>query len=220
MKITKHIHSCFLIETGGKRILIDPGSFCYDDKFRPEDWKDIDILLITHGHSDHCFPEAVEIINKNNKPLIIGSKWVKDILLESNIDVETFEPGQEKKIENIKITAIRAMHGEIPKMKQSPREVIGFLVDDGKTSVYHCADTLYMKDKPYADVVLVPITDMCLTMDPKEARIFVEEIKPKLAIPIHFESPKHPVDPNEFIAEMKDSDVKAIVLENRKSIEV
>jgi L-ascorbate metabolism protein UlaG (beta-lactamase superfamily) len=31
----------------------------------------IDILLITHKHPDHCYPEAIKIIQEKNKDLII-----------------------------------------------------------------------------------------------------------------------------------------------------
>jgi L-ascorbate metabolism protein UlaG (beta-lactamase superfamily) len=38
MKITKHPQSAVLIEYKGKRILIDPGSYCYSENFKPQDW--------------------------------------------------------------------------------------------------------------------------------------------------------------------------------------
>ena len=50
-------------------------------------------------------------------------------------------------------------------------------------------------------------------MGPKEAAIFVKEIKPKLAIPMHYyEGSKHPMDPNKFVEEMKDSGIEVKVL--------
>lgn len=219
MQITKYAQSCVLIELGGKNILIDPGKYCYNENFKPENWKNIDILLLSHGHKDHCLPEAVEIIYKNNKPIIIGSKWCSDILAEKQIPIEILEPNQKKKIDKITIKAVKAMHGEHPKMSASPKEVIGFLIQ-GSKSIYHCSDTLYLKDKPYADVVLVPICNDWLTMSPEEAAIFIKEIKPKLAIPIHYDSPSHPMDPNEFIKQMKDSNIKVKILNKDESIEI
>lgn len=219
MRITKFRQSCVLIELEDKKILIDPGEYCYDEKFRYEDWKNIDILLLSHGHKDHCLPEAVEVIYKNNKPIIIGSKWVGEILTEKKISLEILEAGERKKLNNISITAVRAMHGEHPDMSASPKETIGFLIQ-GKQSVYHCSDTLYLKDKPYADVVLVPISNDWITMGPREAAIFAKEINPKMAIPIHYDSPKHPMDPKKFSEEMKGSDIKVKILSNGESIEI
>lgn len=219
MKITKYAQSCILIELENKKILIDPGKYCYNDNFKPEDWKNIDILLLTHGHKDHCLPEAVEIIYKNNQPIIMGSKWVGEILSEKNIPVEMLKSGQTKKLQNISITATIAKHGEHPDMSISPKEVIGFLIQE-KQIVYHCSDTLYFKDKPYADIVLVPISNDWITMSPMEAAVFIKEINPKMVIPIHYDSPQHPMDPNRFLEEMKESNIKVRILNNGESIEI
>ena len=64
-------HSSYLIQTSGKRILIDP-VFCSaspvsfvnrpfkgTDVYRPEDMPDIDCLIITHDHWDHLDYETV-----------------------------------------------------------------------------------------------------------------------------------------------------------------
>ncbi len=52
--------SCYLIETGGKRILVDCGMF-QEWKFKHRNWDEfyvdpasIDVLLLTHAHLDHC----------------------------------------------------------------------------------------------------------------------------------------------------------------------
>ena len=51
-------HACFLIETAGKRILVDP--FLDDSPTAPVKSKDVsaDIILITHGHFDHIADAA------------------------------------------------------------------------------------------------------------------------------------------------------------------
>ena len=64
MKITKYAQACILIETNGKRILIDPGYLEYTESLLDE-WKDIDILLVTHKHRDHCHLPAIQEILKD-----------------------------------------------------------------------------------------------------------------------------------------------------------
>jgi L-ascorbate metabolism protein UlaG (beta-lactamase superfamily) len=59
MKITKYNQACLLIETKGKRILIDPGSIGYTDDMLNKEWVNINTILITHKHQDHCHQEAL-----------------------------------------------------------------------------------------------------------------------------------------------------------------
>ena len=64
MKITKFPQSCLLIETKGKRILIDPGILKYKEEYF-DIWNNVDIILITHKHPDHCNVEVLKKLNKN-----------------------------------------------------------------------------------------------------------------------------------------------------------
>ncbi len=217
MKITKYPQSCILFEYKNKRILIDPGKFVYSQTdIKPEDWKNIDILLLTHEHSDHAMPEAIKVIVENNNPVILTNKVVHDILQEQEINSEILEPGQEKVIDDIKITGVKSKHGDMTPFGKPTPDVIGFLIDD---KLYHPGDSLYLDEKPYADIVCVPIGGT-VVMDGKEAAKFVNEIKPKLAIPIHYSNPIYPTTTDEFEKAMSDSDVKIKVLENKESIEV
>ena len=70
MKITKYGQSAILIEEyKGKRILIDPGSYLFD-QVNPEDLGKIDIILITHSHYDHLTPDKVQVIINNNRKIV------------------------------------------------------------------------------------------------------------------------------------------------------
>lgn len=214
MKITKYPQSAVLIEDyKNKRILVDPGEYCYDENFTANDWDKIDILLLTHIHSDHCLPEAIKVIKQNNPDLVILSNTeVKDKLKsEADIDSEVIKPGEEKQINNIKITGVKSIHGDLPSGNPKP-DVIGFLIDN---KLYHPGDTIYLKEKPRAEIVFVPICGT-VVMNPKEAAKFVKEINPKLTIPVHYDSPNYPVDTNDFVKEMEGYNVK--VLKNRESI--
>lgn len=64
MQITKYNQSCLLVETNDKRILIDPSNIDYTDVMYNKEWVNIDAILITHKHQDHCYGE---IIKKNNR---------------------------------------------------------------------------------------------------------------------------------------------------------
>ena len=66
MKITKFPQSCLLIETKDKKILIDPGKLKYKEEYF-NIWNNVDAILITHKHPDHCNTEILEKINSNIK---------------------------------------------------------------------------------------------------------------------------------------------------------
>lgn len=55
MHLTHLGHACLLVETAGRRVLIDPGSFSTDW----HDLRDVDVVLVTHAHRDHLDPEHV-----------------------------------------------------------------------------------------------------------------------------------------------------------------
>ena len=62
MKLTYYGHSCFMVETSGKKILFDP-FITYNDLAKGIDAGSIipHFILLSHGHSDHiadCIPIA------------------------------------------------------------------------------------------------------------------------------------------------------------------
>lgn len=67
MKIIRFAQSCLLVETKGKRILIDPGEILFEKSLLSEYWNNIDVLLVTHKHSDHCYVPAILDIVSNPK---------------------------------------------------------------------------------------------------------------------------------------------------------
>ena len=72
IKITWLGHATFLIETpGGKKVIIDP--WVTGNPATPADKKSfdrLDLMLCTHGHSDHV-GDAAELAKKHN-PTVVG----------------------------------------------------------------------------------------------------------------------------------------------------
>lgn len=82
MKITKFGHCCLLIEDKGVRVLTDPGLFTTAQN----EVKNIDVILITHEHSDHLHIESVKKILENNpEVLIVTNTSVNELLKKENI---------------------------------------------------------------------------------------------------------------------------------------
>ncbi|RJR12094.1 MBL fold metallo-hydrolase [Candidatus Parcubacteria bacterium] len=168
-------HASFKIETD-KIIYIDP--------YEIEEKEKADLILITHEHYDHCSPEDIKKIIKNDTAIVTISSAASK--LSGNIKI--VNPGDEIEIEGIRIKAVPSYN--INK-KFHPRDSnkVGFLVTIEGETVYHAGDTDFipeMKDIK-TDIALLPVSGTYV-MDPLEASKAAEIIKPKYVIPMHYGS--------------------------------
>lgn len=218
MKITKFPQSCLLIETKGKKILIDPGTLKYKEEYF-EIWNKVDTILITHKHSDHCNVETLEKLN--NEIEIYSSSEVKNKYPELPINI--VKEGEKINIGNeITVEVVHAEHGYLPPMKTGAKviENIGYIIDDGKTRTYITSDTICFQNDYKCDVICLPISDYGVVMGAYEASLFAKETDAKLAIPLYADSPKYPVN-FDFVKEMfEKNEMEYKILENDETIEV
>ena len=89
--ITKLVHACLLIDTGDQRILVDPGTFTWNDKrFDLAMVAGVDRILITHEHPDHVSIDLVrEALERSNDAEIETTAPLQAILAEHDIEAVT-----------------------------------------------------------------------------------------------------------------------------------
>jgi len=219
MKITKYPQSCLLIESNGKKILIDPGILSYEDSFL-NNWKDADLILITHKHADHCYTKIIKEIVRNNKSKIYSSKEVQefntDLLINIVRDGDVFE------FEGIKIEVVKAVHGYIPALKgeKEINENIGFIIEVENKRIYITSDTICFKNDYKCDVLCLPVSNHGLVMGPFEAALFAKETGASLIVPIHMDNPKFPTEVNEIKKNFEEQELNYKILEIGESIEI
>ena len=155
MKITKFPQSCLLIETKGKKILIDPGVLKYKEEYF-DIWNGVDVILITHKHPDHCNTEILQKLNKDKK--IYSTNEVKQA--NEMLDINIIKENDIIDLENIKIEVVHAMHGYQPLLKGGKEiyENVGYIVDDGENRLYATSDTICFKNEYKADILCIPVT--------------------------------------------------------------
>ena len=217
MKITKYPQSCLLVETKGKKILIDPGTLKYKEEYF-DVWNSVDIILITHKHLDHCNTEILEKINDNIK--IYSTQEVQDVNKTLNINI--IKENDIIELDNIKVEVVHAVHGYQPLLKGEKEiyENVGYIIDDGENRLYTTSDTICFKNDYKADILCVPVTGYGLTMSAFEAALYAKEVGTTLTIPIHLDNPAFPPD-YKFIEEMFNKyEVEYEILENEESIEI
>ncbi len=190
-------HASFKVNSpNGKVIYIDPW---LDNPKAPPDAKpvkNVDIVVLTHGHFDHI-GSAVEIASDTNAKVICNfeiSLYMKSKgIPESNI-IGINESGSIS-VDNILFTMVHAEHSS--GITDGDRVIDGgtaagivIKFDDGYT-IYHTGDTgLFSDMKLIASLYKPDLVMMCIggyyTMSPKEAAEAVKLIKPKYLLPMHY----------------------------------
>lgn len=216
MKITKYPQSCLLIETKGKKLLIDPGTLKYKDEYF-NIWNNVDAILITHKHPDHC---NVEVLEKLDKKIIIYSTKEEQDAYES-LNIKIVKENDVFNIGDIKIEVVHAVHGYVPFLKgKEIYENVGYIVDDGENRLYATSDTICFRNEYKADILAAPVMGHGLTMSAYETSLYAKEVGAILTIPVHMDNPKFPPEIN-YIKEMfENNDVQYELLENDETIEV
>ncbi len=190
-------HSTFKITTpAGKVVLIEP--WVMGNPKCPEALKKfdrLDVMLITHGHSDHM-GDAVELARAHN-PQIVGI-YELCLWLESKGLGELTRPmskGGTQKAGEIEVTMVHAVHSsgiEDGGKVIYAGEPCGYVIRlPGGLNVYHAGDTAVFGDMKiigelYApEVACLPIGDH-YTMSSREAALAVRLLGVRHVVPMHY----------------------------------
>lgn len=218
MKISYHGHSVVKIEAEGKTILIDPfinGNALCDLKV--EDQKP-DAILLTHGHNDHV-GDTVEIA-KQSGALVVAPNELAVYLGWQGIQTHPMHIGGSRQFDFGKVKFTQAFHGSSYVTENNEIIYTGMpggilFTAEGKT-IYHAGDTALFSDMKLigerhpVDVLFIPIGDN-FTMGPEDAAYAVSLIKPKIVVPIHYNTfPPIEVDPQVFVNLVEDANVQVL----------
>jgi L-ascorbate metabolism protein UlaG (beta-lactamase superfamily) len=214
IKLTWLGHSAFHIETpGGKHLLIDP--FLTHNPKTPANKKSfakIDVILCTHGHSDHI-ADAADLAKKHN-PTVVGIYELCIWLQKKGAQqIAPMNKGGTQAVGDIKVSMVHANHSngvEDDNQLVYGGEPAGFVITfENGLRIYHAGDTnvfgdmAIIRDIYRPDLAILPIGDR-FTMGPKEAAYACRLLAPKAVIPMHWGTfPMLTGTPAEFGQEIK-----------------
>ncbi len=179
----------------------------YIDPFRINDTlNDAAFIMITHDHYDHFSPDDIDRVVGNNTVLIVPEKMKKkaDAVAGKVAKIVTVNPGESYETDGLKFDTVAAYNIMKPFHTKSAGWV-GYIIYDGEKKVYVAGDTDATPEikAVKCDVALVPIGGV-YTMDAKKAAEVINEMKPAVAIPVHYASIiGSPRDGDEFASYVK-----------------
>ena len=172
-------------------IRINKEKTIYIDPFKIDrNYNDADIVFITHDHYDHYSEEDIDKVINENTTIIIPEELLTK-LLKKGINknaIITVEPNEKYVVQGIKFETIPAYNTN-KTFHSKKNGWVGYIIIINGIRYYIAGDTDITEEnkKVKCDVAFVPVGGT-YTMDFKEAANLINEIKPKIAIPIHYGS--------------------------------
>ena len=222
MKIRWLGHAAFLITIKNVKLLIDP--FISGNPLAPVKVNEIgkvDYILLTHGHEDHVGDAKAIALSTGAKIIASYDLSVKLTEEEGGLNTIGMNIGGTYVHDDIRITMVHSFH------VTEPSPATGFIIKSDEGCIYHPGDTSLFSDMELfgkffgIDIALLPIGGY-YTMDIPQAVEAVKMIKPKIAIPMHYNTfPVIEVDPYVFkkIVE-EETDTMVIVLKPGEEKEI
>ncbi|HEX3030668.1 MAG TPA: metal-dependent hydrolase [Bacillota bacterium] len=191
MKVTFLGHSAFLLVTNQLRLIIDPFLREYPKPtMAPEDVR-ADYILVSHGHSDHL-GDALELA-AHSGGTIIANNEIANYCLDHQVSAHGMHLGGAHDFGGFRVKLTAALHGS--SLGKNPAQYMGnpagFILRLDGLTVYHAGDTGLFGDMELLgrlnalDMALLPIGDN-YTMGPEDALEAVKLLKPKVVVPMHY----------------------------------
>ena len=176
MKITKLGHCCLVLEVGGLKVMTDPGMFSIASH---SEQVGIDLVLITHEHTDHLHVESLKVVlEKNPGAHVICNASVAALLRKEGIEATHISGGEHAEVKGLKIEGIGADHATIFE-GFGQVENTGYFVGEK----FFFPGDAFTNPKRAVDILALPISAPWMKV--ADAVEYLREIKPRMAFGVH-----------------------------------
>tara|TARA_Y100001933_G_C19000637_1_gene564476 strand:+ start:1807 stop:2592 length:786 start_codon:yes stop_codon:yes gene_type:complete len=196
--------------------------------FLPSQLKDINWILITHDHLDHCDPQTLPLLYKHNpNAIFIGPSKVRKLLSKWGIPDTKIRASSKKTVNlgfGLFLNAIPAAHPIISYDKKKEPNELGWLLQYKEKKIYLSGDTSvcdylikYLEKFKPIDIAILPVNEdnfykrklgIIGNMSIREAFEFAEDINAKILVPVHWDLFE--------VNSVSPSEIKAVYESNRK----
>ena len=193
MKFTYYGHSCFLVETMGKKILFDP-FISYNELAADININNIqaDYILVSHGHSDHI-ADCVSIA-ENTQAKVVCSWEIHEWLNKEGIkNTHPMNTGGKWNFGMFTVKCVVAQHSSSLPDGSYGGNPMGFLLMSEEGNFYYSGDTALTMDMQLIpkwaklNFAVLPIGDN-FTMDAADATECAKMIGCKTIIGVHYDT--------------------------------
>ena len=218
MELTFLGHACFLLDDGSCKVLTDPFLTGNGLAAASADQVEADFIFVTHGHGDHT-GDAEAIAKRTDATVCCTVDLAEGVFGPAGVKTQVGNLGGKIPMPFGSAKFFQAIHGSgVPGCL-----TCGFIFEMGGKKIYHAGDTALMSDMALLadeeiDVALLPIGDV-FTMGPEDALRAVKMIRPKLVVPMHYNTfPPIAQDPEAFAASVRAAGFQAQVLRPGESL--
>lgn len=181
----------------------------YTDPFKVKGGDTADIILITHEHYDHCSPEDVRKL-QGPQTVIVATQ---DCASKLGGNVKTVKPGDRLTVEGVEIEVVPSYNTN-KQFHTKDRQWVGYIFTVNGQRIYIAGDTDYIPEmKDFScDIALLPVSGTYV-MTAEEAVKAALDIKPKIAIPMHYGSIVGSEKDAEKFADALKGKIEVVILE-------